>query len=153
MYTEHVTLIFQACFCGQGQWYVKEPWGKCAIYMYDVCPLRNISKLTIIYPYVKFTDHFTCITEPGEVHCSNNEDDFFLPAWTSYHICKIVGCVCAGNAGKVLPRRRIQRKPLVADPAMHHGTCLDACRNRLPAVAGKTFPVFPAHAHPILLIW
>ena len=26
-------------------------------------------------------------------------------------------------------------------------TCRDACRNRLPAVAGKTFPAFPAHAH------
>ena len=24
----------------------------------------------------------------------------------------------------------------------------DACRDRLPAVAGKTFPAFPAHAHP-----
>ena len=27
-------------------------------------------------------------------------------------------------------------------------TCRDACRDRLPAVAGKTFPAFPAHAHP-----
>ena len=26
-------------------------------------------------------------------------------------------------------------------------TCRDACRDRLPAVAGKTFPAFPAHAH------
>ena len=24
----------------------------------------------------------------------------------------------------------------------------DACRDRLPAVAGKAFPAFPAHAHP-----
>ena len=27
-------------------------------------------------------------------------------------------------------------------------TCRDACRDLLPAVAGKTFPAFPAHAHP-----
>ena len=27
-------------------------------------------------------------------------------------------------------------------------TCRDACRDRLPLVAGKTFPAFPAHAHP-----
>ena len=33
-------------------------------------------------------------------------------------------------------------------------TCRDACRDRLPAVAGKTFPAFPAHAQPtILRIW
>ena len=28
------------------------------------------------------------------------------------------------------------------------GTCRDACRDRLPVVAEKTFPAFPAHAHP-----
>ena len=27
-------------------------------------------------------------------------------------------------------------------------TCRDACRDHLPTVAGKTFPAFPAHAHP-----
>ena len=27
-------------------------------------------------------------------------------------------------------------------------TCRDACRDRLPADTGKTFPAFPAHAHP-----
>ena len=27
-------------------------------------------------------------------------------------------------------------------------TCRDACRDRLPAMAGKTFPSFPVHAHP-----
>ena len=27
-------------------------------------------------------------------------------------------------------------------------TCRDACRDRLPAVTGKTFPAFPARAHP-----
>ena len=42
--------------------------------------------------------------------------------WASYQIRKIAGCACAGNAGNVLPRRQFQRKPLVSDPGMHHGT-------------------------------
>ena len=41
----------------------------------------------------------------------------------SYQIRKIAGCACAGNAGNVSPRRRLQKKPLVSDPGMHHGTC------------------------------
>ena len=81
--------------------------------------------------------------------------------WASYQIRKMAGCACAGNVGNIFPRRRIQRKPQVSDPGMHHGTCRDACRDCLPAVAGKTFPTFPAHAPPppppppppILRIW
>ena len=74
-----------------------------------------------------------------------------LSPWASYQIRKITVCACARNAGNVFPHRRFRRKPLVSDPGMHHGTCVtcrDACRDRLPAVAGKTFPAFPAHAHP-----
>ena len=76
--------------------------------------------------------------------------------WASYQIRKIAGCTCAGNARNVFPTHRLERKPLVSDPDMHHGTCVmhvpwctcrDACRDRLPSVAGKTFPAFPAHAH------
>ena len=44
--------------------------------------------------------------------------------WASYQIRKIAGCACAGNAGNVFPCRRIQRKPRVSDPGMHHGTCV-----------------------------
>ena len=44
--------------------------------------------------------------------------------WASYQIRNIAGCACAGNAGNVFPRRRFQRKPLVSDPGMHHGTCV-----------------------------
>ena len=49
--------------------------------------------------------------------------DYGLP-WASYQIRKIAGCACAGNAGNVFPRRRFQRKSLVNDPGMHHGTCV-----------------------------
>ena len=44
--------------------------------------------------------------------------------WTSCQIRTIAGCACAGNAGNVSPRHRLQRKPLVSDPDMHHGTCV-----------------------------
>ena len=37
---------------------------------------------------------------------------------------KNAGCACAGNAGDHFPRHRLQRKPLVSDPGIHHGTCL-----------------------------
>ena len=43
--------------------------------------------------------------------------------WASCQIRKIASCACAGNAGNIPPRRRFQRKPLVSDPGMHHGTC------------------------------
>ena len=42
--------------------------------------------------------------------------------WASYQIRKIAGCACTGNAGNGFPRRRFQRKLLVNDPGMHHGT-------------------------------
>ena len=41
--------------------------------------------------------------------------------WASYQIRKIAGCACAG---KVFPRRQLQRKPIASDPGMHHGTCV-----------------------------
>ena len=55
------------------------------------------------------------------------------------------------------PRHQSQRKPLVNDPVIHHGTwrtCRDECLDRLLEVTGKTFPAFPAHAQPaIVRIW
>ena len=48
---------------------------------------------------------------------------------------KIAGCACVGNAGDVF--HRLQRKPLVNDPGMHHGTyvthvpwCMSGSLNR-----------------------
>ena len=49
---------------------------------------------------------------------------FVTGQWASCQIRKIAGCACAGNAGKVFPRGRLQRKLLVSDPDMHHGTCV-----------------------------
>ena len=74
-----------------------------------------------------------------------------ITLWASYQIRTIAGCACTGNAGNVFLRRRLQRKPLVAISACITArvsrTCRDACRDRIPAVAVKTFPAFPAHAH------
>ena len=78
--------------------------------------------------------------------------------WASYQIRKIAGCACAGNVGNVSPAADFNGNRWLAIPvcitARASRTCRDACRDRLPAVAGKTFPAFPAHAQPaILRIW
>ena len=45
--------------------------------------------------------------------------------WASCQIRKIAGCACAGNAGNVFSATDIfQRKLIVGDPGMHHGTCV-----------------------------
>ena len=44
--------------------------------------------------------------------------------WAFYQIHKVACCACVGNAGNVFPHRRLQRKPLVSDPGMQHGTCV-----------------------------
>ena len=72
-----------------------------------------------------------------------------MTQWVSYQIRNIADCACAGNAGNVFPRRRLQRKPLVSDPAMHHVTCVThvpwCMSGSLDPSGGETFP---AHAHP-----
>ena len=47
-------------------------------------------------------------------------------SWVSYQIRNIAGCACARNTGNVFPAffHRLQRKPPVSDPGMHHGTCV-----------------------------
>ena len=52
------------------------------------------------------------------------------------------------------PRHKLQRKPRVSNPAMHHDawrTCRHTCRDRQPTVAGKSFAAFPAHAQSSIL--
>ena len=78
--------------------------------------------------------------------------------WASYQIRKIAGCACAGNAGNVFPRRRIQRKTLVSDPGMHHGTCVThvpwCMSGLLTRGGGENVPGIPGACAPaILRIW
>ena len=56
------------------------------------------------------------------------------------------------------PRHRLQRKPLVSDPGMHHGMCMThvpwCMSGSLTFGDGKTFPALPAHAQrAIFRIW
>ena len=81
----------------------------------------------------------------------------FVP-WASYQIYKIAGCACAGDAGNVFPRRRFQRKPLVSDPGMHHGTCVTHVPWCMPGSLtcgdGENVPGIPGACAPaILCIW
>ena len=78
--------------------------------------------------------------------------------WASYQIRKIAGCACARNAGNVFPRRRFQRKPLVSDPDMHHGTCVThvpwCMSGSLTCGNGENVPGIPGACAPgILRIW
>ena len=78
--------------------------------------------------------------------------------WASYQIRKIAGCACAGNAGIVFPRRRLQRKPLVSDPGMHHGTCVThvpwCMSGSFNCGDGENVPGIPGACAPaILRIW
>ena len=79
-----------------------------------------------------------------------------ITPWASCQIRKIAGCACAGNAGNVFPSTDFKVYWLLAIPACitarASSTCRDACRDRLPAVTGKTFPAFPAHAHPQICV-
>ena len=79
-------------------------------------------------------------------------------SWASYQIRKIAGCACAGNAGNVFPRRRFQRKPIVGDPGMHHGTCVThvpwCMSGSLTCGDGENVPGIPGACAPaILRIW
>ena len=78
--------------------------------------------------------------------------------WASCQIRKIAGCACAGNAGNVFPCRQFQRKPLVSDPGMHHGTCVThvpwCMSGSLTCDDGENVPGIPGACAPaILRIW
>ena len=83
---------------------------------------------------------------------------WFKVPWASYQIRKIAGCACAGNGGNVSPRRQFQRKPLVSDPGMHHGTCVThvpwCMSGSLTCDDGENVPGIPGACAPaILRIW
>ena len=79
-------------------------------------------------------------------------------AWASYQIRKIAGCACARNAWNVFPRRRFQRKSLVNDPGMHHGTCVThvprCMSGSFTCGDGENVPGIPGACAPAILhIW
>ena len=81
-----------------------------------------------------------------------------LSPWASYQIRNIASCACAGNAGNAFPCCRLQRKLLVSDPGMHHGTCVTHvpwCMSGLLACdGGVNVPgILGACAPAIFRIW
>ena len=75
--------------------------------------------------------------------------------WASYQIPKIASCACARNAGTDFPRVWLQRKPLVSDPGMHHGTCVTHvswCMSGLLTRGGReNVPGIPSACAPAIL--
>ena len=71
----------------------------------------------------------------------------------SCQIRKIAGCTCALNDGNVFPAPDFKGNHYLAIPACitarASSTCCDICRDRKPAMAGKTFPPFLVHAQRI----
>ena len=79
-------------------------------------------------------------------------------SWAPYQIRKIACCTCPGNAGNIFPTRRLQRKPLVSDPGMHHGTCVThvpwCMSGSVTCGGGENVPDIPGACAPeILRIW
>ena len=72
------------------------------------------------------TEHAATYSPVEEEEISLDERKCTTP-WASCQVRKIAGFACAENAGDVFrgfPRHRLQRKPLVSDPSIHHGTCV-----------------------------
>ena len=99
-------------------------------------------------------------SQQGYLLCNRRKVPFYntFTSWASYQIRKIAGCARAGNAGNVSPRRRFQRKPLVSDPGMHHGTCVThvpwCMSGSLTCGDGENVPSIPGACAPaVLRIW
>ena len=106
--------------------------------------------------YLKLS--WVCTTNIYSVDLGGFFSDPFDVPWASCQIRKIAGCACAGNAGNVFPRRRLQRKPLVSDPGMHHGTCVThvpwCMSGSFNCGDGENVPGIPGACAPaILRIW
>ena len=81
-----------------------------------------------------------------------------ISPWASNQIRNIAGCACARIAGNVFPRRRLQRKPLISDPGMHHGTCVThvpwCMLASLASGGGENVPGIPGTCAPaIFRVW
>ena len=119
----------------------------------------NYPKNSNIANCLHLNTNLHCFSVTNYVYCFVRSFTLVLTAtWASYQIHKIAGCACAGNAGKVFPRRRFQRKPLVSDPGMHHGTCVThvpwCMSGSLTCGDGENIPGIPGACAPaILRIW
>ena len=123
--------------------------------MVDIC--RRYSQMH--FPDIKmFGFRLKCQQGLSTGWIDNNLALVWVMTWASYQIRKTAGCACTGNAGNVFPTRRLQRKPLVSDPDMHHGTCVThvpwCMSGSLLCGGGENVPGIPGACAPaILRIW
>ena len=125
------------------------------IYVHTILWLKNFKSTHILSCFENLTAHAV-----GNKGCNFGSVSvcLYVVTWASYQIRKIAGCACAGNAGNVFPRRRFQRKLLVSDPGMHHGTCVThvpwCMSGSLTCGDGENVPGIPSACAPaILRIW
>ena len=97
-------------------------------------------------------EYFVSFVNISENNCSG----FNVMPWASYQIRKIARCACARNAGNVFPATDFKGNRGLAIPACITAraprTCRDACRDSLPAVAGKTARHFRRMRNPQLYV-
>ena len=69
-------------------------------------------RLTVSTPYVDIADQYLPKSRIWGKFCTsiNWYGQYHIISWASYHIRKIAGCACTGNAGNVFP------PPRVSDP-------------------------------------
>ena len=96
------------------------------VYLYfQSFPDTKTPQAVVILNHKKQSPHYHIKCIPRQLMAwYRNENPWHQQIWASYQIRKIAGCACAGNAGNVFLRHRLQRKPLVSEPDMHHGSCV-----------------------------
>ena len=116
--------------------------------------------ISFVLHYIEVVMLFACWTS----HClsgfatwqNSPSPNYFiqLSLWASYHIRKIAGCACAGNAGNVFPATDFKWDCKLAIPTCvpHVPWCMSELQT--PGGGENVTPAFPEHAQPtILRIW
>ena len=153
--TEMCTFLFWMVNCGI--------WDRCIVgFMGLVYYFVHILNLAATFNFISgiyicdFHLNYILSLQTCIVECSASNKVYHGPL-TRYVKLRVAHAL-GMNARNVFPATDFNGNRQLATPACITArasrTCRGACRDRLPAVAGKTFPAFPAHAQPaILRIW
>ena len=130
-------MIYLQCVLRMMLWYI--------LLWFDTCPMMPTSLRVHCYCN---KERMPMIQSPRIAGINH------MYPWASYQIRNIAGWACAGNAGNVFPRHRLQRKPLVNDPGMHHGTCVThvpwCMSGSLAPSGGENVPGIPGACAPAI---
>ena len=111
--------------------------------------LRSVLMGSVLYPHINIWQWWRW-SGVSQGHLSGCSERYLHGPLTRYVKLRVVHA--PGMPGTSSPDAEFKGKRELAIPACITArasrTCRDACRDCLPAVAGKTFPAFPAHAHP-----